>query len=298
MRPDSAPGPSYATPPACWQKYLQAYPPQSVQTRRGTVSYREASAPAGVEPLILLHGIGSGSASWLAQLDGLRERYRVLAWDAPGYGESTPVAPRSPIDTDYAAALAAWMDALALERAVFVAHSLGALMATAFAVLAPVRVHGLLLLAPAAGYGQASAPERAKLRDHRLALLDRLGPAGLAATRSGMLCSPHASAEARAWVAWNMARVLPCGYRQATHLLANANLSARLAALRSTLPLRIAVGADDVVTPPPICAALAARAGVELERLPGLGHACYIEAPARLIRLIRHAAECFTSLGR
>ena len=37
-------------------------------------------------PLMLLHGISSGAASWHKQmaLDG----YRVLAWDMPGYGES------------------------------------------------------------------------------------------------------------------------------------------------------------------------------------------------------------------
>lgn len=288
--PPSAP----ATPPPSWLERLHAYPLRIVQTRSGTVSYREAGAEAQDGTLILLHGIGSGSASWLAQLDGLRERYRVLAWDAPGYGESTPVASRSPADTDYAEALAAWMDALSLERAVFVAHSLGALMAGAFAAMAPERVRGLLLLSPAGGYGQASEAVRNEKRDSRLALLATLGPSGLAAKRSGNLCGPQASADARAWVAWNMARVLPYGYRQATHLLANASLAARLALLR--LPLQMAVGADDAVTTPAACAALARDAGVELELLSGLGHACYIEAPERVTGLIESAAQSFSQV--
>ena len=49
-----------------------------------TISYRETGAgPA----LVLLHGIGSGSAGWLLQLETLKG-YRLIAWDAPGYGES------------------------------------------------------------------------------------------------------------------------------------------------------------------------------------------------------------------
>jgi len=48
------------------------------------ISYREAGAgPA----LVLLHGIGSSSASWLFQLESLAG-YRLIAWDAPGYGGS------------------------------------------------------------------------------------------------------------------------------------------------------------------------------------------------------------------
>ena len=40
------------------------------------------------EPLVLLHGIGSGARSWRQQVASLSGRHRVIAWDAPGYGGS------------------------------------------------------------------------------------------------------------------------------------------------------------------------------------------------------------------
>ena len=45
-------------------------------------------------PLVLLHGIGSAARSFSAQLDGLASRWRVIAWDAPGYGQSEAIEER------------------------------------------------------------------------------------------------------------------------------------------------------------------------------------------------------------
>ncbi|MEU0066529.1 alpha/beta hydrolase, partial [Streptomyces albidoflavus] len=62
---------------------------------------------AGTEgPLVLcLHGIGSSSASFAAQLAGLSPVARVVAWDAPGYGRSA--------DPDTAPGLDGYADAAA-----------------------------------------------------------------------------------------------------------------------------------------------------------------------------------------
>ena len=60
-----------------------------VRAGDATFSYLEAgSGPA----LVLLHGIGSAAASFRHQLEALSARFRVVAWDAPGYGASTPFA--------------------------------------------------------------------------------------------------------------------------------------------------------------------------------------------------------------
>ena len=71
-------------------------------------------------------------------------------------------------------------------------------------------------------------------RDARLAMLAELGPQGLAEQRSANMLSAHASDAARDWVRWNMARIVPQGYAQATHLLANADLAADLETLSRT----------------------------------------------------------------
>src|SRR5471032_2163670 len=70
------------------------------------LSYREAAnVSLDALPLVLLHGIGSGAASWVQQFEVLGASRRVLAWDAPGYGASTPVDAQSPVASHYATVL-------------------------------------------------------------------------------------------------------------------------------------------------------------------------------------------------
>ena len=36
-------------------------------------------------PLLLLHGVGANAMHWRFQFAGLSDRFRVIAWNAPGY---------------------------------------------------------------------------------------------------------------------------------------------------------------------------------------------------------------------
>ena len=266
---------------------LARFPARQIElANQRVLSHREADGAAANDalPLVLLHGIGSGAASWVQQLEALGANRRVLAWDAPGYGISTPVAPESPVAADYASVLTEWLDALHIERCVLVGHSLGAIIAGAFAAVHPQRVSGLLLLSPAGGYGAACADVRETKRDQRLAMLSELGPQGLADKRSANMLSSHASDEARTWVRWNMSRVIARGYAQATHLLANADLAADLARFKGRV--NVAVGADDTITTPATCERLALVAGTQLQVVPRAGHAGYIEASAAYTAII------------
>ncbi|WP_027778996.1 alpha/beta fold hydrolase [Paraburkholderia caledonica] len=265
---------------------LARFPARQIElANQRVLSYLEADGAANdALPLVLLHGIGSGAASWVQQLEALGANRRVLAWDAPGYGMSTPVAPESPVASDYASVLTEWLDALHIERCVLVGHSLGAIIAGAFAAIHPQRVSGLLLLSPAGGYGAACADVRETKRDQRLAMLNELGPHGLADKRSANMLSPHASDEARAWVRWNMSRVIVRGYAQATHLLANADLAADLVRFKGRI--NVAVGADDTITTPAACERLALVVGTQLQVVPRAGHAGYIEASAAYTAII------------
>ena len=259
------------------------------------VGYRAAGeAFAHTLPLVLLHGIGSGAASWVQQFEALGATRRVLAWDAPGYGESTHVASPSPQADEYADALAAWLDALGIESCVLAGHSLGAIVAGSFAASHAQRVAGLLLLSPAAGYGAASEAVRAAKRDSRLAMLAELGPQGLADQRSANMLSPHADDASRDWVRWNMSRIVPQGYAQATHLLANADLASDVAKYNGRLA--VAVGAEDTITPPSSCERIAQAARTRLQIVPRAGHAGYIEAGDEYTTLID--AFCRASDGQ
>ena len=264
-----------------------AFVSREVRFVQHVVSFREAGeSRAHTLPVVLLHGIGSGAASWVQQLEALGATRRVLAWDAPGYGTSSPLADASPLAAAYAKRLAGWLDALGLARCVLVGHSLGAIMAGAFAAAHPQRVAGLLLVSPAAGYGAAPAEVREHKRAARLAMLAELGAQGLAQQRSANMLSPHASDDARAWVRWNMARVIPHGYAQATHLLANADLAADLAKFAGRV--QIAVGAEDTITPPDACERLARAAHAPFQIVPKAGHAGYVEQPQTYTSMIQN----------
>lgn len=99
-------------------------------------------------PLVLLHGLGATKLSWLPLLPPLAERYRVLAVDLPGHGESTkPRGDYSP--RSFARAVRRLLDAMGIERATLVGNSMGGRAALEVAVRSPERVDALVLMDPA-----------------------------------------------------------------------------------------------------------------------------------------------------
>jgi pimeloyl-ACP methyl ester carboxylesterase len=264
------------------------FPARNVAVGGGAVvSVREC----GKGPVVVcLHGIGSGAASWIDTAALLASQARFIAWDAPGYGESTPLDADAPAAADYAARLGALLDALDIDSCVLAGHSLGAIVAASAArtdARTSARIRRLVLVSPAIGYGApARAEARAKVRAERLATLDELGIAGMAARRAGRLVSDKASEHARQWVRWNMARLNERGYRQAVELLCNADL---LADLPPPMPVRVACGALDAVTPPAACEAVARQCGVPLELVDDAGHAGYVEQPQAVATLLRES---------
>ncbi|UUZ69878.1 alpha/beta fold hydrolase [Polaromonas sp. P2-4] len=121
------------------------------------VALRECGAPGDAPTVVLLHGISSRAASWLHPAVLAGAQVHVIAWDAPGYGDSTPLQGDAPLDTDYAARLHELLQVLDVRRCVLVGHSLGALMACAYARdLGANRVARVVLISPAGGYGAAA----------------------------------------------------------------------------------------------------------------------------------------------
>lgn len=258
----------------------------TLQLAHGRIAWREAGSGP---PLVLLHGIGSGSGSWAAQLQALSARYRVIAWDAPGYGDSDPLPVAHPLGDDYAAVLGSWLAKIGAAAPIVVGHSLGAIVAAAWAARADGTPRALLLASPARGYGGSPAEQReAKFRE-RVELVERLGVQGLAAARAAGLCAPGAAAAVVEIVRRNMARITPGGYAQAAWMLAHDDLSARL---RSTIrPLAVLCGELDRITPPQACRALADEIGAPFVLLRGVAHACYVEDPLQFDAALTRALE-------
>jgi pimeloyl-ACP methyl ester carboxylesterase len=103
---------------------------------------------AGGVPVLFVHSLAGNTRQWAAQLAHLRPGRRAVALDIRGHGRSDP-----PTGGDYsipslAADVWAVADALGLERAVLVGHSMGGTVAIACAAARPERAAGLLLVDP------------------------------------------------------------------------------------------------------------------------------------------------------
>jgi pimeloyl-ACP methyl ester carboxylesterase len=84
------------------------------------IAYRRA----GIGPaLVMLHGAPSDSRTWQWMFPDLARDHTVVAWDAPGFGESSDIDDswRAP---EFADALAAFVAALGLERPHLVGRSM------------------------------------------------------------------------------------------------------------------------------------------------------------------------------
>jgi pimeloyl-ACP methyl ester carboxylesterase len=248
--------------------------------------------PGDGPTLVLLHGIGSNAESWTPVMAELPAALNLLAWWAPGYGASAPVAAERPTPEDYAARLAEVLDGLRVARVALAGHSLGALFAARFAASRPERVTALALLSPALGYRagrDAPLPPQVQARIDDLAAL---GPGSFAARRAArLLHAPETKPEVLAGVQRAMASVNLPGYAQAVHALGAGDLVADAA--RITLPALVACGAEDVVTPPGNARALHAAlpAGSTLHLVPAAGHALPQEEPARIAALLAAMTE-------
>jgi pimeloyl-ACP methyl ester carboxylesterase len=108
------------------------------------------------EPLVLLHGNGSMIQDFASSglLGMAAKKYRVIAFDRPGFGHSE--RPRSTVWTPQAQAdlIHAALVKIGVARAVVLGHSWGASVATALALKYPRAVASLVL---ASGYYYPSA---------------------------------------------------------------------------------------------------------------------------------------------
>ncbi|HEC2114692.1 TPA: alpha/beta hydrolase [Klebsiella oxytoca] len=223
-------------------------------------------------PLTLLHGISSGAASWHKQM--ALPGYRVLAWDMPGYGESPMLATARADVGAYADALARMLDRAGVQKTVLLGHSLGALVAAAFAARYPQRVRYLVLADVAQGYGQAEAEQREKVWQGRQQQM-ALGGEAMAEGRAAKLLRAGAREADVATVAAGMRRLRSEGYLAAAWMLAHEDIHRWLAGYRG----RFAVwcGEQDAITQPELVQGVALRYGMPYLAIPQAGHASYLD---------------------
>ena len=98
--------------------------------------------------LLFLHGLGSNLKAWQKNIEGLKEKYRCIALDLPGYGKSEQAA--YPFDmTFFAKVVHQCINKLELNKVVLVGHSMGGQIAMHTILNRDKKIEKLILIAPA-----------------------------------------------------------------------------------------------------------------------------------------------------
>lgn len=124
------------------------------------IAYRAAGSGP---PLVLLHGGLSDSRAWRREIDALSDEFQVIAWDAPGCGQSFD--PRPDITLDDYADLAAWLiEALKLGHVHLLGHSFGGGLALAVYKRHSHLLRSMILVSAYAGWAGSLSPEEVERR--------------------------------------------------------------------------------------------------------------------------------------
>lgn len=91
--------------------------------------------------LLLIHGVGLRAEAWNAQIDCLSNKFRVIAADMPGHGESDRIEGKAEL-----MAFTSRMVSAIESPAVVLGHSMGALIALNLAIHYPDLVRGVVAM--------------------------------------------------------------------------------------------------------------------------------------------------------
>lgn len=258
---------------------------KSTTVAGSVVSYRESGSGT---PMVLIHGIGGSSESWLPQLAGFANDAWMIAWDAPGYGGSELRLPERPRVDDYVRPLVGLLQQLEAGSGPIhvLGHSLGALIAVRLAHLEANRVASLCLIHPVLGFGRLPAAEREAVRTTRLKDYDGLGPIEFARQRSRGILAKNAPPEVAAEASRVMQTITPSAYRCAWEMMVAENIFSDTGEVKA--PTLIVAGSEDPVAPEASCRELAAAIeGSRLVVLQNVGHFVMLEATSEFERLYR-----------
>ena len=241
--------------------------------------------------VVLVHGYPFNRSLWTEQVSALADRYRVVALDLRGHGESEASTGASTMKL-MAQDIAGLMDELQIDRAVIGGLSMGGYVTLAFYQLFPERVEKLLLADTRA---QADTDEAKATRADQVQQILADGMTGIVNAMLRKLLSPETVSkqpEIVKRVRDMMMHTTPEGAVGALRGMAEReDQTARLAHIN--VPTLIVVGKDDPITPVADSEKMHERiAGSQLVVIENASHVSNIEQPQQFNRALK---DCLSS---
>nr|WP_321455785.1 alpha/beta hydrolase [uncultured Cohaesibacter sp.] len=236
-----------------------------------SVSYRSMGDG---RPILFLHGLLGSADSWVLQLLGLSDRYRVISWDAPGYGQSDGV--NEPDIELFTKQLQGFISALGLVEPVLVGHSMGGVLAARLAAAPRQPVSRLVLSCTHPGYAAPrDTPPTKKLQDRMVAIKEE-GLVAYGRERAGAMVAHPIEPFLLNVAAHVAAGTRPDGLFMATRMLQFADLRPHYQHI--DVPTKVLFAERDPVVQPSLSAELKELTPfADHQILPNVGHAPYLE---------------------
>lgn len=243
--------------------------------------HRLVEGPADAPAIVLVNSLGSDLRMWDAQASALRERFRVVRFDARGHGRS-PVPPGPYSLADLGGDLLGLLDELQLARASICGVSMGGAISMWTALHAPERVERLAVCFSAAWFGppQGWLQRAESVRTQGLeAIADAV--VGRWLTDAAGQEQPQLIGQLRTMFLATPAE----GYAACCDAMAEIDLRERVAEI--TAPTLVVSGSEDPATPPENGRAIAAGiSGARFVELAGAAHLGNIERAAQFNELL------------
>jgi pimeloyl-ACP methyl ester carboxylesterase len=234
------------------------------------IHYREAGSG---EAVVLLHALPLHSGMWQGQLDALGQRWRVVAPDFRGFGQTGDVPAVSRIGL-LAEDVIGLLDALGIRRAVFGGISMGNYVSFEIWRRWPERVRALALCDTRANIDSPEvAANREKTAQSALAkgigwVADESGP-GLMRPAP----DPEVARTVRQLILENSAEGVAAMHRGLAERPDSTDTLPRI-----TCPTLVVVGEEDRISPLPVAEQMAKTIpGARLVRIPAAGHVSNLE---------------------
>lgn len=258
------------------------------------VAYRDVGDG---DALLLIHGMAGSSATWDAVIPALARRYRIIAPDLPGHGDSDK--PRGDYSLGaFAAFLRDLLDEIGIDKVTVIGQSLGGGVAMQFTYQHPDYCERLVLIG-SGGLGpdvnwmlRFLAAPGAELILPVIAPKPvlRVGETVRSWAASAGIRSPRADQTWRAYTSLSDAatrRAFLRTLRAVVDHRGQAVSALNRLYLNAELPTQLIWGDKDNIIP--VAHGIAAHEaipGSRLEILPGVGHYPHAEAPDEVVRIL------------